>query len=68
MICYGVVDTLGSYGFGYLSKIIGRIPCFIIAAILNYVAIVTMLVWVPTAENTYVLYLIAVMWGLSDAV
>ena len=68
MICYGVVDTFGSYGFGYLSKLIGRFPCFIVAAILNYVAILIMLFWIPTLENKYILYLIAIMWGLSDAV
>ena len=68
MICYGVADTIGSYGFGYVIKYIGRIPCFLIAAVLNYGTILLMLFWVPTAETTYVLYFIAVLWGLADAV
>ena len=68
MICFGVSDTLGSYGFGFVVKYIGRIPCFIIAATLNLVTILIMIFWEPTEETTYLLYIIAVLWGLSDAV
>jgi MFS family permease len=68
MICYGVVDTLASYGFGALSKRTGRVPCFLAAAALNYAAILVMLLWVPAHSSTYVLYALAVMWGLGDAV
>ncbi len=68
MISYGISDTIGSYGFGYVIKYIGRIPCFLIAAVLNYATILLMFLWVPTPESTYVLYLIAVLWGLADAV
>lgn len=68
MICYGVSDTLGSYGFGYIIKYIGRVPCFIIAAALNYITIFLMIFWVPTETNSYVLFIIAILWGLSDAV
>ena len=68
MISYGIADTFGSYGFGYVIKYIGRIPCFLIAAVLNYATILLMFLWVPTPESTYVLYLIAVLWGLADAV
>jgi len=68
MISYGIADTIGSYGFGYAIKYIGRIPCFLIAAVLNYATILLMFLWVPTPESTYVLYLIAVLWGLADAV
>lgn len=68
MICFGVADTLGSYGFGFVVKYIGRIPCFLIAALLNYGTIMIMIFWVPTDNSKYVLYIIAVLWGLSDAV
>ncbi|CAF0796002.1 unnamed protein product [Brachionus calyciflorus] len=68
MICYGVSDTLGSYGFGYVIKYIGRIPCFLIAAAMNYATILLMIFWKPSLETSYVLFIIAIMWGLSDAV
>ena len=68
MICFGVADTLGSYFFGFLTKFVGRIPIFICAAVLNYVTIMIMLFWVPTAETKFLLYIIAILWGLSDAV
>jgi predicted MFS family arabinose efflux permease len=68
MICYGVSDTIGSYGFGYIIKYLGRIPCFVTAACLNLIAILIMLFWKATPDNTFVLYLIAVIWGLGDAV
>ena len=68
MICFGVADTLGSYGFGFVVKYIGRIPCFLTAALLNYGTIMIMIFWVPTENSKYVLYIIAVLWGLSDAV
>lgn len=68
MICFGVADTFGSYGFGWIIKYVGRIPCFVTAAMLNYGTILLMFLWVPTLDNTYVLYIIAVLWGLADAV
>lgn len=68
MICYGVSDTIGSYGFGYVIKFVGRIPCFLIAAIFNYATILIMTFWKPSEESTYVLFIIAILWGLSDAV
>jgi predicted MFS family arabinose efflux permease len=68
MICFGVADTLGSYGFGYAIKYIGRIPCFLVAAGLNYLSLGLLIFWQPSLESSYVLYIIAVLWGLADAV
>jgi predicted MFS family arabinose efflux permease len=68
MICFGVADTLGSYLFGYVIKYTGRIPCFLIAAVFNYVSIMLMIFWTPNAESSYIIYIVAVLWGLADAV
>ena len=68
MIAFGVADVLGSYGFGYVIKYVGRIPCFIVAALINYASIGVMLFWKPNSESMFILYLIAVLWGLGDAV
>ena len=68
MICFGVADTLGSYLFGYAIKYVGRVPCFYVAAGLNYLSLMLMIFWKPSVESSYLLYIIAVLWGLSDAV
>ncbi|CAF1479647.1 unnamed protein product [Didymodactylos carnosus] len=68
LIAYGVCDSIGSLTFGQLVKFFGRIPCFIIAAVCNYTLIIVMLIWKPNENQTYVLFLIAGFWGLSDAV
>ena len=67
MICFGVTDTLGSYVFGFMAKYVGRIPCFVVPVILNYAMLILMLVWVPKPNETYVLFIIPVLWGLADA-
>ncbi|CAF1588458.1 unnamed protein product, partial [Didymodactylos carnosus] len=68
MICYGVCDALGSFTFGYIVKYIGRIPCIVFAAILNYALIITMLHWIPNVSQIWVLFVLAAMWGLADSV
>jgi hypothetical protein len=38
------------------------------AALLNVGTIFLMLFWQPNANQVYVLYLIAIFWGLADAI
>ncbi len=68
MICFGVCDTLGSYLFGFMVKHVGRVPCFLTAACLNYATIFTFLYWNPNVEQVYLLFVLPAIWGLSDAV
>lgn len=68
MICYGVTDTLASYLFGFAIKYVGRIPCFCLAAVINYASIFLMIFWKPTAENNYIIFIISILWGICDAV
>ena len=51
-----------------MIKYTGRVPVFIFAALINYVCICIMIVWKPNDESSMVLYLIAILWGLGDAV
>lgn len=67
MICFGVVNVVFSYIYGSLVKFIGRLPCFISGAIINYSLLIVMLTWHPSSEQTYVLYIITALWGLADA-
>jgi predicted MFS family arabinose efflux permease len=68
MISFGLADTLGSYLFGYIIKYVGRVPCFLLAALMNYAMIIFMMLWEPSSDQIYILFIIAIFWGLSDAV
>jgi len=68
LICNGICNTIASYIFGALVKYIGRIGCFIIAAALNYAAIIFMYFWDPLEDQMYILFVIAGLWGIADAV
>ena len=68
LICYGVCDAIGSYAFGFVVKYVGRVPCFLIAAAINYSMIILMMVWTPNPDQIYVLFIIPAFWGLGDAV
>jgi MFS family permease len=67
LIAYGVCDSIGSLSFGQLVKYIGRWPCFIMAATVNYSLIITMLLWKPSENQLAVLFILAGLWGLADA-
>jgi len=68
MLCYGIADTIGSYLFGYIIKYTGRVAVFLTAALLNYSTILLMIFWEPNDKSYYVVFLIAILWGLADAV
>lgn len=68
MIAFGVCDSIGSFAFGQLVKLVGRWPCFLIAAAISYAMIIMMLFWQPSADQKLVLFLIAGLWGVADAV
>lgn len=68
MIAFGVCDSIGSFVFGQLVKLIGRWPCFMIAALISYAMIITMFFWRPSADGIVVLFVIAGLWGVADAI
>lgn len=68
LIAYGVCDSIGSVSFGQLVKYVGRWPCFFIAALINYALIITMFLWKPNEHQIVVLFVLAGLWGLADAV
>lgn len=68
MIAFGVCDSIGSFIFGQLVKQVGRWPCFAIAAVISYTMIITMFFWHPSADQIAVLFIIAGLWGVADAV
>ncbi|CAH1778626.1 unnamed protein product [Owenia fusiformis] len=68
IICFGVANSLCSYIFGQLMKYIGRIPFFVLAALLNYGVQIAWLLWRPDPNQLVVFFVFAALWGVSDAV
>ncbi|CAG0895623.1 unnamed protein product [Darwinula stevensoni] len=68
LICYGVVDALCSLGFGYLIKLVGRIPIFVLGALINAGVIIVLFTWAPNPDNVVVFFVLAGGWGMADAV
>lgn len=67
MVVYGVSSTIGSYWFGYMVKLVGRKIGFGLLTFLNLVSILLQLVWEPQIQESFVLYIIAIIWGATDA-
>ena len=68
MVCNGICYVTSSYLFGWLSKYIGRIGCFLVAALLNYAMIILMYFWQPNNQQMIVLFVIAGVWAIADAI
>ncbi|XP_038220754.1 UNC93-like protein [Zerene cesonia] len=68
MLTFGIADAIGCVVTGYIAKITGRIPLICAATLVHSALFVTLLVWRPQAHQAYVMFIIAVLWGLSDSV
>merc|ERR1719192_2973123 len=68
LIVFGICDAAASVGFGFIIKKIGRIPIFILGATINTLVIIVMLSWSPARDQVAVLYVLAALWGIADAV
>ncbi|XP_023320214.1 UNC93-like protein isoform X2 [Eurytemora carolleeae] len=68
LICYGVFDAISSVGFGFIIKLTGRVPIFILGALINISIIIVMFTWTPTPGSQPVVYVIAAFWGIADAI
>ena len=68
MITFGVCDAIFSIGFGSIIKVVGRIPIFILGAVLNVIVIAVLFNWMPNPDQNYVFFILAALWGTADAV
>ncbi|KAM3965259.1 UNC93-like protein [Aphomia sociella] len=68
MVAYGLADAIGCVVTGYIAKVTGRMPLICCALIVHIGLFITVLVWRPQAGLSYVMYIIAVLWGLCDSV
>ena len=51
IICYGVFDALASVSFGFIIKKIGRVPIFILGALINLGVLITLFSYTPSSSN-----------------
>lgn len=68
LICYGVVDAVGSVACGPLIKYTGRLAIFIFGAVVNISMLIVMLTWTPKPEQPIIFFVVAGFWGLGDAI
>ena len=68
LMTYGASNALTSISSSYITKRTGRMPVFIVGALINAGTLAAMLVWTPTAKTLPVAYTLAALWGVSDAI
>jgi len=68
LICFGVLDSLSSAGFGYLIKLVGRVPIFLLGAAINYGVLIALFNWAPHPDSIAVVFVLAALWGIGDAI
>ena len=65
---YGAANALTSIGSSFVTKRTGRVPVFVFGALINAGALATMLLWTPTLKTLPLVYTLATLWGVSDAI
>ena len=64
---YGV-DSLFSYFWGFVVRALGRPIVFGLGMLFNVAAVASMFIWNPKGDDEWVLYVLASLWGIADAV
>jgi len=67
-IPFGVVNALVSFMSGRIAKYTGRIPIFVAGFIVDLAIQITLMHWMPNPDQSYVLYILAGMWGFTDGI
>ena len=67
-IVYGVCDALASVGFGFVIKKTGRLPIFLLGAGINVSVLLTLWAWSPQGDDVHIVYILASLWGVADAI
>ena len=66
MVISCTVDAITSTGVGALSAKVGRNTFLSMAFVLDVAQYISLLFWIPTAENSWIIYLLAVVYGLIN--
>ncbi|XP_075977894.1 UNC93-like protein isoform X2 [Anticarsia gemmatalis] len=68
MMMYGFSDAVGCLLTGYLAKAVGRLPLILCALVMHGGVFVMLLSWRPHVGDDYVMFIIAMLWGLCDSI
>ena len=68
LIAYGICDAICSFSFGFVIKVVGRVPIFLFGAVVNTAVVVVLFQWAPNPDQAWVFYVLAGLWGVADAV
>ena len=55
-------------GLSLIIKRCGRVSIFVMGAFINLAVILVLRLWMPNPDEAYVFFIIAVLWGVSDAI
>lgn len=68
MICFGVVNAIGSALAGVLTKLAGQLTVLVFNAVLHISLIIWMIYWEAVAGDYVTYCLMAGIWGLCDGI
>ena len=68
LITCGLCNASFSLVILWLIQYVDRIYIFLFATIVNTIAIATLFTWHPNPDETYMLHVLAALWGAGDAV
>ena len=68
LITYGVCDAVCSLSFGIIIKYTGRLPIYLLGALINFTVVIVLWTMVPDPNQEWVFFILAGLWGIADAV
>ncbi|XP_023941435.2 UNC93-like protein [Bicyclus anynana] len=68
MMTFGIADAIGCLVTGYISKLTGRLPLIIVATVAHFGLFVALLAWRPQHDQSHIMFIIAILWGLCDSI
>lgn len=69
LVCYGAACAFGSFLFGILVKLIGRIPIFLFGSALSFALLLTLaFFWHPDPNHPEIFFIVSGLWGLTYSV
>ncbi|KAJ8676200.1 hypothetical protein QAD02_011986, partial [Eretmocerus hayati] len=68
MICFGVVNALAAPLIGSVVKLTGRVPVMAVAFFIHIGLFIKLILWTPSAQQSWTFFAITGLWGIADAV
>lgn len=68
MASYGGSTTVFALALSRLSKYTGRYVLFATAAIVNLATLILLYAWIPTADDTSMIFVVPIIWGLAEGI